>query len=189
MLTLPIEGCIAQVYVSNCELSKHSWTTYLFGSRDFRTTMNKSLPLLLVSIPVWTNRICGEKDCGGLIPLFLLIVILIGMPWHFYRRVRRKKDTSLKAMFQPDTEEDPEQKRLGGKAVEGYKIHRKFRFWDTIPLPWSVESGPVKASDKMQWAKNEICLDSSLLISTGRFTRLGQQIFPAFCLTLKLISD
>ena len=35
-------------------------------------------------------------------------------------------------MFQPDTEEDPEQKRLGGKAVEGYKMHRKFRYWDAI---------------------------------------------------------
>ena len=73
------------------------------------------------------NRICGG-NCGGLVPLFLSLGIIVGMPWHYYRRVRRKKDASLKAMFQPDIEEDPEQKRLGGKAVEGYKMHRKFRY-------------------------------------------------------------
>ena len=69
----------------------------------------------------------SENFCGGLIPLFLTLGIIFGMPWHYYRRYRRKKDISLKAMFQPDTEEDPERKRLGGKQIEGYKADR-FRY-------------------------------------------------------------
>ena len=111
--------------LSWCFLSRASWSSH------FHKEFWIQVIHYIFEHTVRTKRICGggRQNCGGLIPLFLSLGIIFGMPWHYYRRVRRKKDTSLKAMFQPDTEEDPEQKRLGGKAVEGYKMHRKFRYW------------------------------------------------------------
>ena len=131
MLTLTVSNCNGKILASFFRSFKHfAMHIYPILFIALRVLKTKHIRILL-SISLSTNRICGQKKsenfCGGLIPLFLTLGIIFGMPWHYYRRYRRKKDISLKAMFQPDTEEDPERKRLGGKQIEGYKADR-FRY-------------------------------------------------------------